>query len=62
MTVLKERGLQVEERKINIDEVIEGLPSGKADRGFGTGTAATISPMQELQIQRLSHAVRHGDL
>jgi branched-chain amino acid aminotransferase len=38
----------VEERKINIDEVVEGHRSGKLTEIFGSGTAATISPLKEL--------------
>ncbi len=48
ITVLKEMGLRVEERKINIDEVIDGYKSGSLSELFGTGTAATISPIKEL--------------
>ncbi len=48
ITVLREMGLRVEERKINIDEVIDGYKSGSLSELFGTGTAATISPIKEL--------------
>ena len=48
ITVLREQGLKVEERKISIDEVIEAHRSGKLTEIFGTGTAATISPLKEL--------------
>src|SRR5450631_1681719 len=54
MTVLKEQGLQVEERKINIDEVVEGHRSGKLTEIFGSGTAATISPLKELRYKDYS--------
>ncbi|MBS1948664.1 MAG: branched-chain amino acid aminotransferase [Bacteroidetes bacterium] len=47
-TILKEMGLVVEERKINIDEVTDAYKSGKLSEIFGTGTAATISPIKEL--------------
>jgi branched-chain amino acid aminotransferase len=46
--VLREQGLQVEERRINIDEVVEGHRSGKLTEIFGSGTAATISFIKEL--------------
>lgn len=51
ITVLKEMGLTVEERKINIDEVIEGYKNGSLTELFGTGTAATISPIKELRYK-----------
>jgi branched-chain amino acid aminotransferase len=49
ITVLREQGYQVEERKINIDEVVECHRSGKLTEIFGSGTAATISPIKELR-------------
>jgi branched-chain amino acid aminotransferase len=42
-------GLTVEERRINIDELISGYKSGELTEIFGTGTAATISPIKELR-------------
>jgi branched-chain amino acid aminotransferase len=51
IAVLKEMGLSVEERKINIDEVIEGYKTGTLSELFGTGTAATISPIKELRYK-----------
>ena len=42
ITLAKERGIQVEERRVSVDEVIEGLKTGKLTEAFGTGTAATI--------------------
>jgi branched-chain amino acid aminotransferase len=51
ITVLREMGLTVEERKINIDEITEAFKSGKLSEVFGTGTAATISPIKELRYK-----------
>jgi branched-chain amino acid aminotransferase len=52
--VLKDMGLKVEERKINIDEVIEAHQSGSLREAFGTGTAATISLIRELRYREYS--------
>jgi branched-chain amino acid aminotransferase len=49
--VLREQGLNVEERKINIDEVVEGHRNGKLTEIFGSGTAATISLIKELRYK-----------
>jgi branched-chain amino acid aminotransferase len=51
MTLLREMGLIVEERNINIEEVIKAYESGKLREVFGTGTAATISPIRELRYK-----------
>ncbi len=46
--VLKEMGLEVEERRLNIDEIIAAHKAGELKEVFGTGTAATISLIKEL--------------
>jgi branched-chain amino acid aminotransferase len=51
MTGLKEMGIKVEERKISIDEVVEAFKAGKITEVFGTGTAAVIAPIRELNYK-----------
>jgi len=51
LTLLKEAGFTVEERPISIDEVIDAYKSGTLREVFGTGTAATISPIKELRYK-----------
>lgn len=51
MTILKEMGLTVEERRLNIDEIIEAHKAGQLKEVFGTGTAATISSIKELRYK-----------
>ena len=46
--LLKSWGIPVSERRISIDEVVEAHKSGKLSEAFGTGTAAVISPIGEL--------------
>ena len=45
---LKAEGCKVTERRISIDEVYAAADAGKLDEVFGTGTAAVISPVGEL--------------
>jgi len=54
ITLLKEQGIKVEERPISIDELIEAYKAGKLKEAFGTGTAATISPIKELKYKDYS--------
>ena len=49
--VLKEQGYTVEERPISIDEIIQAHKSGELKELFGTGTAATVSMIQELRYK-----------
>lgn len=51
ITVLGEMGVKVEERRVNIDEVVEAHKKGKFQEVFGTGTAATIAPIQKLKYR-----------
>ena len=51
IVLLKEMGLSVEDRPLNIDEVIEALKAGTLKEVFGTGTAATISLIKELRYK-----------
>lgn len=51
ITILNEMGLEVEERMISIDEVIEAYKNGQLSEVFGTGTAATIACIKELRYK-----------
>ena len=51
ITLLKEMGYEVEERPVSILEIIEAYQSGVELEAFGTGTAATISPIKELKYK-----------
>ena len=50
--VAKDWGIKVTERRISIDEVLAASSDGTLKEVFGTGTAAVISPVGEIQ---------HGD-
>ena len=45
----KSWGLEVVERRISVDEVIDAQKSGRLEEVFGTGTAAVISPVGKLR-------------
>ncbi|PZX64761.1 branched-chain amino acid aminotransferase [Hydrotalea sandarakina] len=51
LVLLQEMGIAVEERKINIDEVIAAYKNGTLQEVFGTGTAATIALIKELRYK-----------
>lgn len=51
LVLLKEMGFTVEERPLNIDEVIDAHKAGILYEVFGTGTAATISLIKELRYK-----------
>lgn len=49
LQLAQDRGLNVEERKITIDEWREGVASGDITEVFACGTAAVITPIGELK-------------
>ncbi|MBC7868348.1 MAG: branched-chain amino acid aminotransferase, partial [Gloeobacteraceae cyanobacterium ES-bin-316] len=54
MQGLKDIGIAVEERKISIDEVVAAHKERKISEVFGTGTAAVIAPIKELNYKGLA--------
>ncbi len=52
LTLLRAKGVKVEEREVSIDELIEAHKAGELKDAFGAGTAAVIS-----QISRISHKI-----
>lgn len=51
ITLLQEQGLTVEERPLHINEIIAAYKAGDLKEAFGTGTAATITPIKELSYK-----------
>ena len=43
LTIAREWGVKVEERRVSVDEVVEAHKNGSLKDAFGTGTAATIT-------------------
>jgi branched-chain amino acid aminotransferase len=44
LKIAKSWGIEVEERKVAVDEIIEGIKDGSVTEIFGVGTAVVISP------------------
>ncbi|CAL1520314.1 branched-chain amino acid aminotransferase [Chitinophaga sp. MM2321] len=53
MEVLKDMGLTVEERPISIDEIAAAYKAGTLREVFGTGTAASVAYVEELDYKDL---------
>ncbi len=60
--LLKSWGVKVSERKLAIDEVIEAAKAGKLCEAFGTGTAAIISPIGELNDNGTKYVINNGEI
>ncbi|TPE44629.1 branched-chain amino acid aminotransferase [Pontibacter mangrovi] len=48
LTLAKDLGYTVEERKVSVDELEEAYKAGKLQEAFGTGTAATIAQIATI--------------
>jgi branched-chain amino acid aminotransferase len=50
LTLAREWGYPVEERRVSVAEIIEGAKNGKLQDAFGAGTAATIAPVGSITL------------
>ena len=57
----KHWGLSIEERRITIDEILNGLENGSVTEVFGAGTAAVISPVGILGHKGKDFQVGNGE-
>lgn len=48
ITLLREKGVTVEERPLSMDEIEAAYKAGQLKEAFGTGTAASIAPIAKL--------------
>ncbi len=62
IAVLKDKGYEVEERLLSIDELAEALENGKLEEAWGCGTAAVVSPIGELCYKGVKYAVNNGEI
>jgi branched-chain amino acid aminotransferase len=49
LTLARDWGYPVEERRVSVVEILEGAKTGKLTDAFGAGTAATIAPIGEIE-------------
>lgn len=60
--LLKDKGYEVEERLISVDEVMAALESGEMEEAWGCGTAAVISPIGSLAYRDKQHTVNNREI
>lgn len=59
--IAKDWGVKVTERRISIDEVFSASGDGSLKEVFGTGTAAVISPVGEIQHGDANMKINRGE-
>lgn len=62
ITLAKDRDMIVEERRISVKELYEAHAEGRLTEAFGTGTAAVISPVGELQYMGESIIINNREI
>ena len=62
MTIARDMGITVEERKVSVEEIIETAKSGAMSEAFGTGTAAVVSPVGEFMYGDETFTVAGGGM
>jgi branched-chain amino acid aminotransferase len=50
LEIAKDWGMEVEERKIEVEEILNALKKGSLTEAFGAGTAATIAPISNISL------------
>ncbi|MBO7358556.1 MAG: branched-chain amino acid aminotransferase [Clostridia bacterium] len=62
IALLKDWGVPVEERLISVEELAKAVKEGTLEEAWGTGTAAVVSPMGELNVDGVSYVVNGGKI
>jgi branched-chain amino acid aminotransferase len=57
LTIARDWGMGVEERPVSVDELVEGIQSGRVQEAFGAGTAAVVSPMYAIGYRGTDYAL-----
>jgi branched-chain amino acid aminotransferase len=52
-----ELGIKAEERRITIDEIVDGIASGRVSEAFCTGTAAVVSPVGTIAFRNVDRVI-----
>ena len=48
ITLAKQKNIEVEERKISVNEILDHHKSGSLKEAFGVGTAVTVNPINSI--------------
>lgn len=61
LALVKEMGLEVEERALTVDEVLDGVENGRLEEAFGTGTAAVVSSVGQFTYRDRTVSLKGGE-
>ncbi len=60
--VLRDKGYNVSERLLSVDELIGALKDGKLEEAWGCGTAAVVSPIGELFYDDVTYTINDNKI
>jgi len=59
--IARDLGYDVIERPISVEELTEGIPSGRVTEAFGVGTAASVAPIATISVDGTDYQLRVDD-
>lgn len=62
LEVLRSWGMNVSERRLSVDELMQAAKNGTLKEAWGTGTAAVISPIGELKCNDVVAVINHNEI
>ena len=60
--LMKDMGLNVSERLLDVSELIDACENGKLVEAWGTGTAAVVSPIGKLSYQGKTYIINNNEI
>lgn len=60
LALVRDMGVQVEERALSVDEIFEAIAGGRMTEAFGTGTAAVVSPVGQFTYRDRTATLGNG--
>jgi branched-chain amino acid aminotransferase len=60
LTLAKDMGMPIEERRVSLAEIEQGLKNGTVTEAFGSGTAAVVAPIAVINIHGYDHQIKEA--
>lgn len=60
LQIAHDLGIDVVERPVSVEELSEGITSGRVTEAFGVGTAASVAPIAIISIDGIEHRLQVG--
>lgn len=62
LELLRHRGIEAEERRISVDELVTAMENGTLEEAWGCGTAAVVSPVGALAYGDKEYVINKGEI